>query len=125
MADIIVSDDQKFIRSLLKKILENEGHNVILSENGVETLELLKQNRPAIIITDIFMPGGMNGDEVINEVKSNYPEINIIAMSADENFDFKDFKPDIFMEKPFKGHELIYAVNSLLAEESAVTVPQA
>jgi len=122
MADIIVSDDQNLIRTLLKKILENEGHNVILSENGDETLELLKRNKPSIVITDIFMPGEMNGEDVINELKSNYPEINVIAMSASENFPFKEARPDIFMEKPFKGHEVINAVNSLLNENIAVPV---
>jgi len=122
MADILVSDDQNFIRMLLKKILEHEGHNVILSENGDKTLELLKQNKPSIVITDIFMPGEMNGEDVINELKSNYPEINVIAMSASENFPFKEAKPDIFMPGEMNGEDVINELKSNYPEINVIAM---
>ena len=53
---ILIADDEAEIRSLLRLYLENEHYQVIEAEDGVQALELLKKEQPALCVLDIMMP---------------------------------------------------------------------
>jgi CheY-like chemotaxis protein len=79
---MVVEDEQDFL-DLLKQVLEGEGFYVAAASDGEQALELLKNFRPAVIVTDIMMPK-MNGLELIEQVRKR-PELEhipIIAASA-------------------------------------------
>ncbi len=81
MAQIIVIDDDQFIRKSLQRMLEKEGHTVKIAEDGEKGLELVRNEMPDLIIIDIVMPN-KEGIETINELLKKYPGIKIIAMSG-------------------------------------------
>ncbi|MCK5100517.1 MAG: response regulator, partial [Desulfobacteraceae bacterium] len=55
---ILIVDDDSITQKLLKGILEKQGYNKILMYNsGEQTLELIKKDRPDLVLLDIFMPG--------------------------------------------------------------------
>jgi len=56
MSYILVVDDEPDIRELVKDILEDEGHQVAVAENGVAARKLLRERRPQLVFLDIWMP---------------------------------------------------------------------
>ena len=119
MATILVIDDQKLIRSLLRAVLEEDGHEVLEASNGHLGLELYRERPADLIITDILMPV-MNGFELIWELTKNFPRVKIIAMSGeigmmDEEHAAKLVGVRQMFQKPLDIRELLTAVRHHLA----------
>ncbi len=85
MALILLIDDDPFYRTVMRRILEDEGHQVLESFGGVEGIETYKARQPALVITDMRMPG-MDGAEVIRTIRDLNPQARIIAVSGAETF---------------------------------------
>ena len=81
MARILVVDDESPIRDMFRRILEPEGHEVVEASNGNEALQALQETSFDLVITDINMPF-KDGIETIIDLRRNYPEIKIIAISG-------------------------------------------
>jgi len=81
MKQILVIDDEQQIRSLLKKMLEREGFDVITASDGKEGMKLFSNATVDLVITDIVMPE-KEGIEIIRELKKEHPGIPVIAISG-------------------------------------------
>jgi YesN/AraC family two-component response regulator len=81
VACILVVDDDQFVRSLLRAVLERQGHAVIEAENGDNGLQVYQANPTDVVITDMQMPG-MDGLEMILELRRTFPTARIIAISG-------------------------------------------
>ena len=81
MQKILVVDDDDLIRDLIYEILEPQGFNIILAENGNRAIEILSKESVDLIITDIIMPD-KEGIETIIDIKKKLPNAKIIAMSG-------------------------------------------
>ena len=79
--NILVVDDLKSSRLTLGSILEDEGHNVVLAENGYQAIEAARQISFDLIFMDIKMPG-INGVQTFREVKKINPQAAVIMMTA-------------------------------------------
>ncbi len=110
---ILVVDDEAMMRNLLEKILVREGYAVKTAGNGVEALELLQHENFELIISDMKMPN-MDGFELLKAVKQEYPNINVIIMTAyGDTYTVKDallLGADEYITKPFKSHEISLVV---------------
>lgn len=106
---ILVVDDEEMMRNLLEKVLTREGYQIDTAGNGEEALEALKKHTYHIIISDMKMPK-MNGLELLKIVKSEYPHIGVIIMTAyGDTYTVKDallLGADEYITKPFKSHEI-------------------
>lgn len=67
---LLIADDENFIRQAYKDGFERAGFQVIAAEDGAEVLELLKTQKPQVILLDLIMPK-MNGFEVLKAVKAD------------------------------------------------------
>lgn len=81
MARILVVDDDDLIRKLVYKTLARAGYEVVASSNGEEAASIYHQEPAALIITDLFMPE-QEGMEIIMELRRDYPDVKIIAISG-------------------------------------------
>ena len=90
MALVLIIEDDRFYLNVIRRILEDAGHQVIESTTGAEGISLYEERQPAIVITDIFMPG-MDGNEVIRVLRSINTKVGIIAVSAGGAFYDIDF----------------------------------
>lgn len=81
MATVLIVDDDKSIRELVREIVEMDGHNVLLATNGQEALGLCKEHHPDLVITDLIMPE-KTGLDFIMEIKATKPNVPIIAISG-------------------------------------------
>lgn len=78
---ILVVDDELIVRDSLKEILEEEGYTVETAESGPQALEKLAELTCHLMLTDIKMPG-MDGVEVLQKAKADYPELTVVMMTA-------------------------------------------
>ena len=81
---ILVTDDEPLTRRSLQEILRYEGYNVSTAENGTQALEILKQYKVDILMTDIKMPK-LGGFDLLKQVKEYYPSTQVVMMSAYSN----------------------------------------
>ena len=78
---ILVIDDSEIDRMVIEEILTQAGYEVISASDGKEGLERFNANPTDLVITDMVMPEKM-GIDVIWELKKEYPDLKIIAMSS-------------------------------------------
>lgn len=120
MSKILVVDDEPKIRFIVRKMLEKEGHKVAEAKDGAECLEMVKAERPDLILLDVMMPG-MDGWDVCRRIKTDEATKTItVAMltvkSKDEDKvkSFDEALADWHVVKPFTGKTLSRTVQWLL-----------
>ena len=120
MAVVLVMDDDTQIRLLIRRILENEDHKVFEAADGKSGLSLLQRNKIDLVITDIIMPE-KEGLETILDIRHEYPNMKIIAISGGGKTGLPDFLPAAkkfgahkTLPKPFGKKELLEVVNKIL-----------
>jgi len=125
MALILVIDDDGFYLDVLRNVLTDEGHEVMLAQGGIEGLALYQDRRrgrqPDLVITDMRMPG-IDGSDVIRELRKIDSRVRIIAVSGATTFydvDFlrlaRDVGANSILRKLDPMERIIVEVNSLLA----------
>ena len=114
MKTVLVVDDEKNIRETLKDVLEDEGFEVILSENGKSALEILGRNAVDVVLLDLWLPevGGM---DVLRITKEEFTDIQVIIISGHGSIDtaVKATKMGAFdfIEKPLSIERVINVVD--------------
>jgi len=103
-------EDEVLIRMALAAALRDADFVVIEAGNASEALEVLRA-RPDItaLITDIFMPGQLDGAEVIRIVRRDFSGISIIAASAVA----MDVDADAFVLKPYRDEQIVALVQRM------------
>lgn len=81
--DILVIDDNMEFRTLLRAVLEEDGHRVIEAADGEQGLALFQSQRPSLVMTDLVMPN-KEGIETLMAIRRLDPSARVIAISGDE-----------------------------------------
>ena len=117
MGKIFIADDEKNIRDLLGRFLEDAGHKVRLFSNANDLLSVLENEIPDIVVLDVMMPG-MDGFTACSKIRKNHADINIILLTArDTDADFMtgfNAGCDDYLTKPFSPLKLTLKVNAIL-----------
>ena len=111
---ILVADDEKEIRELLRLYLENSGYKVIEAEDGQQALDIARTEKVDLCLLDIMMPK-IDGYRVLQELRkeSNIPVMILSAKGADsEKILGLNLGADDYMAKPFNPLEAVARVNS-------------
>jgi CheY-like chemotaxis protein len=118
--DILVIEDDPIMRQALTDWLQAAGYDVRTAADGSAGLAAVKLAVPALVVTDIHMPGA-SGATIISELKRDYPQVAIIAISGLFNSGHGlDAEAALALgaaralAKPFKRAELLRAVAELL-----------
>lgn len=115
MSKILVIDDEKAIRNTLKDILEVEGHNVDVAEDGHAGLEMFENGSYELVLCDIKMPQ-MDGIEVLEKLQERQPDVPVVMISGHGNIDtavdaIKKGAFD-FIEKPLDLNRLLITIRN-------------
>jgi len=120
MERILIIEDDVQVAEMLTQALTPVGYDVHTTYDGAEGLKSNQQNPADLIITDILMPG-TGGIETIAELRRDYPEVKIIAISgggrvsAEEHLKVADqVGANITLAKPFTYTDLVNAVQALI-----------
>ena len=113
---ILIVDDDKRLRELLKDYLSEKNFDIYLIEDFEEAKEILPIIKFDLIILDRMMPSG-DGIDLIEFIKKNFnsPIIMLTAMGSDKNkIDGFKFGANDYLSKPFEPEELYLRINNLL-----------
>ncbi|HVF31368.1 MAG TPA: sigma-54 dependent transcriptional regulator [Pyrinomonadaceae bacterium] len=123
MAEVLIADDEKGYREVLRVIFEDQGHTVSTANDGRAALALLKKRPCDVVISDVRMPA-MDGIEFLRAARSFYPEIGIVMMTAfgTINTAREAFKlgADDFIQKPFNNDELRLIVQRAIERKALI-----
>ncbi len=112
---VLICDDERLIREVIKEYLQREGYTTYEAENGLEAINIVQKENIDFIIMDIMMPK-MDGYQTIKEIKKE-KEIPVLMLSAraeeyDKLLGF-DLGIDDYMTKPFSPKELIARIKAI------------
>ncbi len=123
--NVLVVDDLKSIRLTLGGILEDEGYNVVLAEDGYQAIEMAKQTPFDLVFMDIKMPG-INGVQTFREIKKINPQAVVIMMTA---YSVEDLVREALEEgayavvyKPFDIEKIVSIIESALQKTLILVV---
>jgi CheY-like chemotaxis protein len=126
---LVIDDDDLFLRTL-ETVLRRAGYRVLTAPGGREGIELFHAHRPALVITDIRMPG-KDGFEVIEELRREYPDVRTIAVSGGDPTGVDLLKRALairasdFIAKPINPFNLVTRVRRCLGPAAEEGVPPA
>ena len=117
-AKILAVDDNPRNVKLLVELLKVHNYDVIGAESGEAALKLIDEQKPALVLLDVMMPG-MSGYEVCQVIRSNprtavLPVVLVTALDPQERVKGLEVGADDFLTKPVNQSELLARVRSLL-----------
>jgi len=112
---ILLVDDEESIQLLYREEFEEEGYIVDLAHDGAEALAKLKKNPPDLVLLDINMPG-MNGIEVLRQMKELQASLPVILNSAYQEYkqDFGSWASEAYVVKSANMDELKATIRKYL-----------
>jgi len=118
---LLVDDNRRFRKEIAESL---EEFNVIQASTGEEALRILMQpNEIELVILDVMMPG-LNGIEVLKQMKQSAPDLGIIILtgysSKDVAIQALKGHADDYLEKPFKVHELKASIERLVKKKKGL-----
>jgi two-component system NtrC family response regulator len=118
METILVVDDEKNYLLVLSAVLEEEGYEVLTTVSGLEALEIQKSSDLDLVLTDMKMPG-MDGIELLEQIKTHDPELPVIMMTAhgtiDKAVEAMQKGAYSYILKPFDNERLTLYVKKAIA----------
>lgn len=120
MAKILIVDDEKVVRDLLRTVLENDGHSVSEVTDGQEALDASAQESYDIAIVDLILPR-KNGLDTIVELRKRCPDLRFVVMTGalpallEGNRNMDDLLgPVVKLTKPMRPADLLKAVRAAM-----------
>jgi PAS domain S-box-containing protein len=121
---VMVVDDEDDIRAVMSEVLELQGYTVLAACDAPQALRLLKEARPDMLVTDVGLPNGMNGRQLADHVRTQWPQLPVLMVTGyAESTVMKNEKLPAQMEiltKPFAMNALVDKVGALLAQSVGV-----
>lgn len=82
MTKILIVDDTRFARRIVRKLIEDDATQILEADNGVQAIEIIAQEKPDAVILDLNMPD-MNGFDVLEKLNERDLNNNILILTAD------------------------------------------
>lgn len=128
---ILLVEDEDGVRRLAERVLRAAGYTLIAAENGAQAIKVFDKQGADIdlVLTDVVMPGGLSGREVVEHVRKNLPSVKVLYMSgytSDAVVRHGVLAADVhFMQKPFTPDSLATKVREVLDQNPPKRLDQA
>ena len=133
MLRIVIIDDEEYVRAALQKVLSSAKIEVEVAADARSGMALMRELRADLVIVDIVLPG-MDGVAAIAQMRQEYPQMAIVAISGGGNFGLSAYQPDAIstgsylaastaagadavIAKPFETREIYAQINKALASK--------
>jgi DNA-binding response OmpR family regulator len=115
---LLVVDDDAALRAFVREVVQHAGYSVWETGSGLEAVDLVRRERPALVILDIQLPG-LSGYEVCRRVRDEESALPILFISGERTDELDRVAGlllggDDYLVKPFSADELLARVRSLL-----------
>lgn len=120
---VLVVDDEQPIRDLVRGYLGRERMDVLTAEDGVTALELLRSERPDVVVLDLMLPG-VDGIEVCRQLRTFSDAYVLMLTAKGEEVDRVvglSIGADDYLTKPFSPRELVARIKALLRRPRAAS----
>jgi two-component system cell cycle sensor histidine kinase/response regulator CckA len=111
---ILLVEDEFAVRNVARRMLERHGYRVIESASASEALERWAEHQATvdILLTDIVMPGSLNGHELAARLLGEKPSLHVVTMSGYDPGEFagRGGGTEVHLRKPFTNEDLLNAV---------------
>lgn len=115
---ILVVDDEVLIRMTVTEELSDAGYTCLEAANGSEAVALLAEHPDvSLLVTDLGLPGGMNGRDVAETARETNPDLPVLFITgySDQGALDGDMQRAAVMAKPFRMADLVAKVQALIA----------
>jgi DNA-binding response OmpR family regulator len=118
--NILVVDDEEFILTMTKDLLEKAGFRVATATNTIGAGYMLKDFDPDLVLLDIMLPGSLSGDQASDTLRTFKPGLKIVFYSGIDEQQLKELgekhNADACVSKGVRPTELINIIKNLLSE---------
>lgn len=121
---LLLVDDEPALREAVKAYLENFGFSVDVATNGEEGWQMVQQNHPDLVITDVMMPG-VDGYQLLKRLREDpqFKPLPVVFLTArgmtSDRIQGYQARCDAYLSKPFDPDELVAIVENLLERRTA------
>jgi two-component system alkaline phosphatase synthesis response regulator PhoP len=117
VATVLVVEDERKIRDLLRAYLEKAGHSVLTASSGAEGLELYRAGGVDLVVLDLLLPD-IPGEEVARAIREERSQVGIVMLTAKSGEEDRirglEIGADDYLVKPFSPRELVLRVEAVL-----------
>jgi DNA-binding response OmpR family regulator len=119
MSKILLVEDDVHVVNVFKTVLEREGFEVLVAATGQDGLSMVKSELPSLVILDIMLPGGMNGFDVLEDMKrapdtAKIPVLILTNLDTEEEVAKKIGVADYLVKVNTSNAEVVKRVKSLV-----------
>jgi CheY-like chemotaxis protein len=111
---ILVVEDEMLVAEMARSILSHAGYNVELAHEASKGLEILRSTKVDAVFSDIVMPGGMNGLELADKIRTELPEIPILLTTGYYQLPESRSLEHNVLRKPYDETSLLAAMETIL-----------
>lgn len=119
---ILIIDDELPIREVLAASLKDDGHIVFTAHNAESGLKAIEEFKPEIVFLDIWMPGSIDGIEVLKKAKAIFPEVDFVMISGHGTIETAVKATKLgawdFIEKPLSIDKILLVIKNIIYYQS-------
>lgn len=119
MTKILIIDDESAIRDVMAASLRDEGYHVQVAHDGESGLAQLREFQPQIAFLDIWMPGHLDGIEVLKRARQDFPQIEFVMISGHGTIETAVKATKLgawdFIEKPLSMDKIFIVISNILS----------
>ncbi len=127
MSTVLVVEDEREIRDLLRRYLERAGHAVLSTGSGAEALRLVEESAPDLVLLDLGLPD-LDGTDVLREVRQDGRRTPVLVLTARAGVDDRirglSLGADDYVTKPFSPTEVVLRVAAVLGRSGGGGDPE-
>jgi CheY-like chemotaxis protein len=118
-AAILLVEDDELVRETVNEVLIADGLRVTMAATGPAGLDRIKDTEFDLVVTDIALPGGLDGVRMMQRARALRPGLRCVFMSGGQPPSDSDRRLDEFVAKPFRLAELLRSVRNMLSGRGA------
>ncbi len=117
-AKILIVDDELPIREVLSATLKDENHTVFTASDGESGIKAMREHQPDIVFLDIWMPGSLDGIEVLTSARKQFPQIEFVMISGHGTIETAVKATKLgawdFIEKPLSMDKISIVISNII-----------
>jgi DNA-binding NarL/FixJ family response regulator len=124
---ILLVDDEEDLRLAVGQYLDDQGYQVTACADAATALAMARQRRPSLIVSDVRMPGGMDGLDFLQSVRADAALVDLPVVLLTARGQTRDriagynAGADAYIPKPFEPTELVSVLDNLLARQKLIS----
>lgn len=104
---VLIVDDEEYIRAMAAHVLEEEGFAVLQAASTAEALTHASAGKVDVVLTDLNMPGPLDGLQLAAKIRETLPDVRVIVSSGDDATAIAGAeRGTAFLPKPYRPHQL-------------------